>query len=362
MRFFAAAAWTTVLLAARRSWGFSGGLGRRVARVENPERLPVWPVANGLVACVLDLLKLEDAAALLEEKFGGRVCPMMLEPEADPFVLLVHHRHAFDFWDPVRPLFRLLMPEGFPAHPHVGFETVTATVAGGLSHRDSVGVVERYHDGDVQWLTAGRGVLHEEMWIHPEGRDCELYQLWVNLGRDNKRATPRTEILRGSDLEVAAPSPGVLETRLGGDLGGASAETTGARRNDVRLSRVEIDPAARFRLDLAADATALVYVRRGHVHVADTLVPRYRLAYTRRESDAIVVENRDPDLGAEILLLCATPLREPVFASGTWVVSSEQELDAADEAYEKGWFGVPWRSSLSDDEWRAWVQRHPPRV
>lgn len=113
---------------------------------------------------------------------------MMLDVrDADPFVLLVHHRHRFSAWDPVRLIFRLLLPEGFPAHvragaryprldltrpparipalpqPHRGFETVTMTMHGGLVHRDSLGVKQKYGDGDVQWLTAGRGVLHEEM-------------------------------------------------------------------------------------------------------------------------------------------------------------------------------------------------------
>ena len=139
---------------------------RRVAKVEKPVRLPVWPVLNGLGCIALDLVGLGDAAAALEDKFGGRVAPMSLGPEANPFVLLVHHRHGFDAWDPVRPLFERLigLPEGFPAHPHRGFETVTMTLRGGLAHRDSAGVKETYGDGDVQWLTAGSGILHEEMW------------------------------------------------------------------------------------------------------------------------------------------------------------------------------------------------------
>ena len=101
----------------------------------------------------------------------------------------MHHRHGFDFWDPIRPIFRAVLPEGFPAHPHIGFETVTMTMRGGLSHRDSTGVKQCYSDGDVQWLTAGRGVLHEEMWWWRDQDslqrgECELYQLWLNLPRD----------------------------------------------------------------------------------------------------------------------------------------------------------------------------------
>ena len=95
----------------------------------------------------------------LEDAFGGRVAPIQFDPrEADPFILLVHHRHAFRPLDFLRPLFSAaIMPEGFPAHPHRGFETVTYVLPGraGMVHRDSEGCRMRYGDGAVQWMTAG---------------------------------------------------------------------------------------------------------------------------------------------------------------------------------------------------------------
>ena len=99
---------------------------RRIARRERPTRLPVWPVLNGLALTALDLVGQAELAARLEHALGGRVAPMMLNARAaDPFVLLVHHRHAFRPLDFFRPLFSaVIMPEGFPAHPHRGFETV----------------------------------------------------------------------------------------------------------------------------------------------------------------------------------------------------------------------------------------------
>ncbi|CAM9817967.1 unnamed protein product [Phaeothamnion confervicola] len=99
---------------------------RTVSKVERYPRLPVWPVQNGLFFFLLDLLRLTEWAHLLEQRFGGRVCPMALQAaDADPFVLLAHHRHSFHPWDPIRPIFRFFLPEGFPAHPHRGFSTVT---------------------------------------------------------------------------------------------------------------------------------------------------------------------------------------------------------------------------------------------
>ena len=92
---------------------------RSVRRVERPIRLPVWPVVPGVVGFLLDALQLHGLAAELEKRVGGRVAPMSFDPhEADPFVLCVAHRHSFWACDPIRPLFRLLLPEGFPAHPH----------------------------------------------------------------------------------------------------------------------------------------------------------------------------------------------------------------------------------------------------
>lgn len=103
---------------------------RSVARLKCPARLPVWPAWNGILFIILDLLKQRGLAARLEEKLGGRVCPMQLEDDADPFILLVHHRHSFQKFDPLRAAFRMLLPEGFPAHPHRGFETVTYVLPG----------------------------------------------------------------------------------------------------------------------------------------------------------------------------------------------------------------------------------------
>lgn len=160
---------------------------RPQARVIRHARLPVWPAWQGLVLAVAGQIPVaRPLADKLEAVFGGRVCPMQLEQDCDPFILLVHHRHAFRPLDFLRPLFSaLIMPEGFPAHPHRGFETVTYVLPGraGLVHRDSEGCKMRYGSGAVQWMTAGRGMLHEEMWdVRACAGDAELYQLWGALG------------------------------------------------------------------------------------------------------------------------------------------------------------------------------------
>jgi len=171
-------------------------------------RLPVWPVQNGLLCLLLDLLRLKDVANWVETKFGGRVCPMSLDPSfTDPFILCVHHRHSFTPWDPIRPIFRLLLPDGFPAHPHRGFETATYILQGGLRHRDSEGLKQEYTDGCVQWMTAGQGVLHEEMWLTDRVQH-ELYQIWVNLPRRSKMCQPRIQMLAGYEQHEGGTTKG----------------------------------------------------------------------------------------------------------------------------------------------------------
>lgn len=352
---------------------------RPVTQVQKPLRLPFWPIVNGVALTALDLVGLRDLAAEAEVAFGGRVAPMSLEgDDADPFVLLVHHRHRFSPWDPLRPLLRLLIPEGFPAHPHRGFETVTMTIDGGLTHRDSLGVKQRYGDGDVQWLTAAYGVLHEEMWwANGDGR-AELYQLWLNLPARSKMVAPRIQLFRPRAHEHrpepsnAAPPGAEGEPRgvrvhlLGGEYDGARAGDELAGR-PVLLLRVEIPPGGEWECPLPASRNCLVYVRRGALEAGEAgsaaSLPAHHLAYLPARaaagSDGIRLANTAGKSGgpyAEALVMAGEPLREPVAGGGTWVMNSQAELAQADSDYAAGLLGVPWQHTDSDEEWQAHVK------
>jgi len=115
---------------------------RRIESIERFARLPVWPVWNGVAIFVVSRLLGKDIAARLEDAIGGRVCPNFFNPpeRTSPFIMLVHHRHSFAVWDPLRYIQRTFFPEGFPAHPHRGFITVTYFLRGGFLHRDSMGI------------------------------------------------------------------------------------------------------------------------------------------------------------------------------------------------------------------------------
>ena len=364
---------------------------RMPARIQRNPRLPVWPAWQGLPLGIMSQLPgpFRGWADQLEDAFGGRVCPMQFDAaDADPFILLVHHRHAFRPLDFLRPVFSaVIMPEGFPAHPHRGFETVTYVLPGrvGLTHRDSEGCKMRYGDGAVQWMTASRGMLHEEMWDVDEGSDAELYQLWVNLPPSDKMVAPRVQLLvpegdRGHAAEVqregSTPvrrakivdrlSKGVRVRTLAStvDNYGNGGETVGASTySPMTIEHVELSAAgASYSLPLPEGWTCIVYVRRGEVvfdgstgggETGDepSVAKMYETAYlSRRGGDGLLISNAG-SRPADVLVLAGEPIGAPVVASGTMVMNTQGDVNQAMSDYQAGQFGIPWDHTVDDDQW-----------
>ncbi len=324
----------------------------------------MWPVAGGLAAFTSELVGLRGLARGLEGRFGGRVQPMSLPAGAgDPFLMLVHHRHSFSPWDPLRPLSALVMPEGFPAHPHRGFETVTYVLEGALRHRDSAGVKMVYRGESAQWLTAGRGVLHEEMWDTTQ-RDHELYQLWVNLPRAHKLDPPRIQLLGAGDVDahsagvtraplVVVDVDGSRVTVLAGSCRGVtSAVSTHSPMAVVRLSWAAAGVVFRWD-DVPAAHTAWCFVRRGAVQVGGQRIEATHLARFAREAGGpggFRFESLAPD--TDVLVLTGAPLGEPVAMGGSMVMNTDAEVAQAHHDYQAGRFGIPWPPSATDEAWR----------
>jgi redox-sensitive bicupin YhaK (pirin superfamily) len=164
----------------------------------------------GVVLWAVGLLVGKEQASRLESMVGGRVCPMQLPTDttttssSSPFLLLVHHHHRFPWWDVLgRRLTRQFLPEGFPAHPHRGFTTLTYMLQGGFTHRDSMGIRQDYgaegtEPHSAQWLFTGAGLLHEEMFHNhrPWNENVqELYQIWINVPAVHKLDPPETLLL-----------------------------------------------------------------------------------------------------------------------------------------------------------------------
>lgn len=329
------------------------------SKIEKFTRLPVWPVWQGVLLWMIEKLTGGPSlSAKLEDALGGRVCPMVLSDfsSSSPFVLAVHHCHSFAWWDPIRYLQRqLILPEGFPSHPHRGFVTLTYILKGGMVHRDSLGVKQVYEQSQAQWLDTGAGVLHEEMFTTNSTRQ-ELYQIWVNLPANCKFRSPSTKVMQ--DLPVLTDQPNCLTTVVVGMMNTnvmAEADEEGIIELDTPLAVLHVQMEANAQWKWPEDlmepmATNVIYVRRGSL----VNVPVHSTACF---NDLKLLEAGHE--GADILVMSGDPIREPSVVQGSFVLNSSWQIQEAYQDYQAGKFGKPWDHRLTDDEWREHVQAHP---
>ncbi|CAB9503069.1 Putative quercetin 2,3-dioxygenase [Seminavis robusta] len=341
---------------------------RRIDSVERFARLPVWPVWNGVFLFVISRILGKDIAAKLEDAIGGRVCPNFYQDteKTSPFIMLVHHRHSFAAWDPLRYIQRTFFPEGFPSHPHRGFITVTYFLRGGFTHRDSMGVQQRYgaeerHDGKhTQYLMTGSGLLHEEMFdlqadnaFGVSGQ--ELYQLWLNVPAKNKMDSPFIQVLGGEDETPSVVNSGVETIVIAGTYQDHSAS---ARLfSEVSIFHVKMEPTSTWKYTLpSSHATGILYIRTGSVSVDDETVGPHNTIYLTSFGDEVIVTTEN---GADFLFLSGAPLMEPVAAQGSMVMNSAYDINEAYQDYQAGKMGAPWDHKLTDKEWKDHVNRYP---
>lgn len=224
---------------------------------------------------------------------------------------------------------------GFPEHPHRGFETVTYMLAGRMRHRDSAGHEGSISDGGVQWMTAGRGVIHSEMPEQNEGL-MEGFQLWLNLPAQDKmrapwyrdipaEAVPRFTLDSGATVQVIA---------------GSTHGVAGAVQRDVTAPLyldIELPAGATFEQPLPAGHNAFLYVFRGEVVVEGKGVPQARMAIldNAQAADGVRIKATQP---ARLLLLAGRPLGEPIAQYGPLVMNTQAEVFQAVEDFRNGKF------------------------
>lgn len=230
-------------------------------------------------------------------------------------------------------------PRGVGEHPHRGFETVTIVYEGEVEHRDSTGAGGRIGPGDVQWMTAASGILHEE--FHSKdftrtGGTLEMVQLWVNLPARDKMVPPAYQTLLDTDIpSVALPAGGgrvrVIAGEYDGHVGPARTFTS-LNVWDVRLGQGH---AARFQVP-EGHTTALV-VLHGTVEVNGSEIAReaQMVLLERTGSDVLLEANND----VTVLLLSGAPIDEPIVGHGPFVMNTEEEIREAIEDYKAGKFG-----------------------
>jgi len=256
-----------------------------------------------------------------------RVLTQDLQRRLDPFLML----DAFGTDNPGDYI------GGFPDHPHRGFETVTYMLEGRMRHRDSAGNEGLLVPGSVQWMTAGRGVIHSEMPEQQDGR-MEGFQLWLNLSaRDKMRAPWYRDIGAAEIPEVQAE--GVLVRVIAGALPGVPGAlgVVGAMQREstepVYLD-IHLQPGARFEQPLPPGHNAFVYVYRGALDVAGTAVPVQRMAILANRGDGAALV-AGPQ-GARALLIAGRPLNEPIAQHGPFVMNTHEQIHAAVEDFRAG--------------------------
>jgi hypothetical protein len=222
----------------------------------------------------------------------------------------------------------------FGPHPHRGFETVTFILEGELAHRDSGGHESIIGPGGVQWMTAGSGLIHEE--VSPEdfkrrGGAMEILQLWVNLPARLKMTVPRYTGLKGDGFPVIEDNGAAVQL-ISGDYRGQSgpiASLTGVFMSTVRLAR-----GSTVRFDGLQDRDVFLYVVKGTISIAGTSAPKFHLV-ALGDGDAVEIEADDDSI---ILFGHAEPLNEPVVAHGPFVMNTEAEIHQAIADYRAGRF------------------------
>jgi len=253
---------------------------------------------------------------------------------------------------------------GFPQHPHRGFETVTVVRRGLLDHSDSMGATARYGGGDVQWLTAGGGILHAEMFPLTR-RDApnplELFQIWLNLPRASKMVDPYFSMFWNKDIprrtfedENGRPTE---VTVVAGKISDKRGETrapnpppnswAAGKDSNVAIWTIRMAPGAAWTLPAATPGTnrSLYFFKGKGLRVAGRDIPAYHeveLGADRADRDIPLVAGSDEN---EILLLQGRPIGEPVVSYGPFVMNTREEIQQAFEDYRRTQFGGwPWPS------------------
>jgi redox-sensitive bicupin YhaK (pirin superfamily) len=247
---------------------------------------------------------------------------------------------------------------GFPSHPHRGFETVTIVRRGLIDHADSLGAAARFGGGDVQWLTAGQGVVHSEMFPlldRDQPNPLELFQIWLNLPAQDKMAAPYFTMLWANDIPRqvftdaagAATEVACVAGRLGDLVPPPPPPNSwaAAPESDLAIWTLKMDPGARWTLPAAHGAATrrnLYFFKGAGVTIGGRAISAGSCIELAAAVEAALVNGDQP---AEFLLLQAKPIGEPVAHYGPFVMNTEAEIAQAFADYQRTQFGGwPWDS------------------
>lgn len=231
---------------------------------------------------------------------------------------------------------------GAPDHPHRGFETVTYMLAGEFEHRDSAGHAGRLQPGDVQWMTAGRGVVHSEMpsaRIMEEGGRVHGFQVWVNLPSLLKMTAPRYQEVAASQIPEAVSKDGLARVRvIAGEALGVSARID--THTPIVYHHWILQPGAHIDQPLAADCNALLYVFSGSLNSSGKTLDDGEMAVLGKGDSVNLSVPASATATTQLLLLGGVPQGESVVQQGPFVMNTREEIEQAIEDYQQGRMGA----------------------
>lgn len=254
-----------------------------------------------------------------------RVLTGKLQHRLDPFLML----DAFGSDNPDDYI------AGFPDHPHRGFETVTYMLSGRMRHRDSAGHEGLLGDGGVQWMTAGRGVVHSEI---PEQKDgvMEGFQLWLNLPAKNKMMAPWYRDFASSEIAEYVTPEQVLVRVIAGTSNSVRGVVTREDTEPVYLD-VHLPAGGSFSTELPSTHNAFIYVYRGQVKVGETSVASRRMGILNnaQEADGVSIYAAED---ARLIVVAGKPLNEPIVQYGPFVMNTQEQIHQALADFSAGRF------------------------
>jgi quercetin 2,3-dioxygenase len=269
-------------------------------------------VTSRSIAHIIDpQYAIEGAGVLLRRSIAPQV-----SNQYDPFLLFDH----FAFNDPIEgPIV------GFPMHPHRGIETVTYMLEGSVHHRDSLGNAGLIHAGDVQWMTSGRGIMHEEMPRRAPSGIIDGFQLWVNLPAAQKMTTPRYQEVNAATIPFVKKN-GAAVRLVAGEFDGTIGPVTEIAASPLYME-VNLDPGASFSIDLPRDHTALAYLFEGagQFGVDQESIEAVKMIVFDH-GDRIEIKT---DSGLRCMLIAGAPFREPIAPYGPFVMNTPDEIRQA---------------------------------
>ncbi|WMW80518.1 pirin family protein [Undibacterium cyanobacteriorum] len=252
-----------------------------------------------------------------------RVLTQPYQYRLDPFLML----DAFGSDNPDEYI------AGFPDHPHRGFETITYMLEGRMRHRDSAGNEGLLENGGVQWMTAGRGVIHSELPEQEAGR-MEGFQLWLNLAAKDKMSPAWYRDFKSHEIPEIETEQGVLARIIAGQSHGVAGAMSRVTTEPIYLD-LHMPAGSSFSQTLPADFNAFIYVYRGEVKIGEQQVPLQRMAILKKWPSADGVKIT-ASADARLILIAGRPLGETIAQYGPFVMNSQEEIFKAIDDFRRG--------------------------